>query len=273
MSWPRSFDPAARAPSRSRRSRRASGCIPSRRRSAWPRSCAPRSPCGAPHERTGPEIVHANSTRAGLAAILATRAGGPPVVVYVKDCLPAGRAADLTRRCIAQGAALVLANSRLHGGQLSARQPRAPARGRVQPDRPRAGRPRADRARPGARPPRPGARCPLARRPRADHALEGAVDGDRGARAAEGARARGEALAGRERQVHRRRHALRQRRLPALAPRACRQARPRGGREVHGRAQRRPGRTCCAPWTSCWRRPGRSRSEGPWSRRWRWERP
>ena len=58
------------------------------------------------------EIVHANSTRAGLAAILATRAGGPPVVVYVKDCLPAGRAADLTRRFIAHGAALVLANSR-----------------------------------------------------------------------------------------------------------------------------------------------------------------
>ena len=60
----------------------------------------------------GADIVHANSTRAGLAAILATRAGGPPVVVYVKDCLPAGRAADLTRRVLTHGAALVLANSR-----------------------------------------------------------------------------------------------------------------------------------------------------------------
>ncbi|MDQ3728752.1 MAG: glycosyltransferase family 4 protein [Actinomycetota bacterium] len=58
------------------------------------------------------DLIHANSTRAALVATLAARAGGPPVVVSVHDCLPAGPAAELTRRVINAGAAMVLANSR-----------------------------------------------------------------------------------------------------------------------------------------------------------------
>jgi L-malate glycosyltransferase len=55
-------------------------------------------------------IVHANSTRAGLAARLSMRLHGPPVVVHVRDSLPQGRAADLTRHVL-RGAAAVVANS------------------------------------------------------------------------------------------------------------------------------------------------------------------
>jgi L-malate glycosyltransferase len=57
------------------------------------------------------DLVHANSTRAGLIAAPLRRLGGPPVVVHVRDCLPEGGAAGLTRRTIRSGAALVLANS------------------------------------------------------------------------------------------------------------------------------------------------------------------
>jgi glycosyltransferase involved in cell wall biosynthesis len=56
------------------------------------------------------DVVHANSVRAGLAAVL----GRPrvPVVVHVRDCLPPGRATRAIRQVIARRAALVLANSR-----------------------------------------------------------------------------------------------------------------------------------------------------------------
>jgi L-malate glycosyltransferase len=62
--------------------------------------------------RTGAELVHANSIRAGLIASLAARMGAPPVIVYVRDCLPAGASGQLVRRIISSGAALILANSR-----------------------------------------------------------------------------------------------------------------------------------------------------------------
>ena len=58
-----------------------------------------------------PDIVHANSIRAGLIATLATAAGGPPVVVHVRDCLPDSKPANATRRVIARGAARVVAIS------------------------------------------------------------------------------------------------------------------------------------------------------------------
>jgi glycosyltransferase involved in cell wall biosynthesis len=57
------------------------------------------------------DIVHANSVRAGLMAAPLSWLGGPPVIVHVRDCLPAGAAAELTRRTIGSSAALVLANS------------------------------------------------------------------------------------------------------------------------------------------------------------------
>jgi L-malate glycosyltransferase len=58
------------------------------------------------------DLIHANSVRAGLAAVTASRLGGPPVIVHVRDCLPPTSAAAMTRRFIAAGATTVLANSR-----------------------------------------------------------------------------------------------------------------------------------------------------------------
>jgi glycosyltransferase involved in cell wall biosynthesis len=60
--------------------------------------------------RTGARLVHCNSVRAGLACLSGF---GPPrsaTIVHVRDGLPPGRAADLTRR-LARRAGLVIANS------------------------------------------------------------------------------------------------------------------------------------------------------------------
>jgi glycosyltransferase involved in cell wall biosynthesis len=62
--------------------------------------------------RSRADLVHANTTRAGLIAVLAAKGGGPPVVVHVRDFLPETLAANMTRRLISAGAAIVLANSR-----------------------------------------------------------------------------------------------------------------------------------------------------------------
>jgi L-malate glycosyltransferase len=62
--------------------------------------------------RAHADLVHANSVRAGLIAAPFSRLGGPPLVVHVRDCLPSGAAAELTRRVIGVEAAIVLANSR-----------------------------------------------------------------------------------------------------------------------------------------------------------------
>ena len=61
--------------------------------------------------RTRADLVHANSIRAGLVAVLAARMGGVPAVVHVRDCLPPGRGSRLIRQVIAGGAAAVVANS------------------------------------------------------------------------------------------------------------------------------------------------------------------
>jgi glycosyltransferase involved in cell wall biosynthesis len=62
--------------------------------------------------RQGADLIHANSVRAGLVAALAGRVGAPPTVVYVHDCLPDSLPANMTRRAILSGEAVVLANSR-----------------------------------------------------------------------------------------------------------------------------------------------------------------
>jgi glycosyltransferase involved in cell wall biosynthesis len=62
--------------------------------------------------RSRADVVHANSLRAGLIAAPLARLGGPPVVVHVRDTLPAGPAASLTRRVICSSAAFLIANSR-----------------------------------------------------------------------------------------------------------------------------------------------------------------
>ena len=61
--------------------------------------------------REGADLIHANSVRAGLVASFARRAGGPPWLVYVHDCLPESRLAGMTKRAILSGGGVVLANS------------------------------------------------------------------------------------------------------------------------------------------------------------------
>jgi glycosyltransferase involved in cell wall biosynthesis len=56
-------------------------------------------------------LIHANSIRAGLAAVLAARLGAPPVIVHLRDCLPSGRLANLIRRFLTAGAKCLIANS------------------------------------------------------------------------------------------------------------------------------------------------------------------
>lgn len=63
-------------------------------------------------KKSGAHLVHANSIRAGLIAVLAARVGAPPAIVHIRDCLPAGAAGDVSRRLLGLGATLVLANSR-----------------------------------------------------------------------------------------------------------------------------------------------------------------
>jgi glycosyltransferase involved in cell wall biosynthesis len=59
----------------------------------------------------GADLVHANSSRAGLVAALAASLGGPPVLVHLHDCLPQSSAGRLTRRLIRGAAEVVVANS------------------------------------------------------------------------------------------------------------------------------------------------------------------
>jgi L-malate glycosyltransferase len=61
--------------------------------------------------RTQADLIHANSIRAGLIAATPLRLAAAPVVVHIRDCLPHGKAALLTRRAIGSGAAIVIANS------------------------------------------------------------------------------------------------------------------------------------------------------------------
>lgn len=58
-----------------------------------------------------PDVVHANSIRAGLLAIPAARGNGP-LVVHCRDVLPAGLAGLVVRRAVLAGATRVVAISR-----------------------------------------------------------------------------------------------------------------------------------------------------------------
>jgi L-malate glycosyltransferase len=61
--------------------------------------------------RMGADVVHANSVRAGMVAVLAARQGAPAPVVHVRDCLPAGPVTARVRALVDGGAAAVVANS------------------------------------------------------------------------------------------------------------------------------------------------------------------
>jgi glycosyltransferase involved in cell wall biosynthesis len=77
---------------------------------------------------TGADLVDANSIRAGLAAVLATRLGGPPAIVKIRDCLPMTRTAMITRRFLGDHAAAILANSGYTAENFAAGGCRAPVR-------------------------------------------------------------------------------------------------------------------------------------------------
>jgi L-malate glycosyltransferase len=62
--------------------------------------------------KAGAELVHANTTRAGLVASAVTWLGGPPVVAHVRDRLPRGAVSDVILKALAAGASVVIANSR-----------------------------------------------------------------------------------------------------------------------------------------------------------------
>jgi L-malate glycosyltransferase len=61
---------------------------------------------------SGHDLLHANSIRAGVVAGVASAAGGPPVLVHVRDVLPESPLAKSTRRLLAWTATGVIANSR-----------------------------------------------------------------------------------------------------------------------------------------------------------------
>jgi glycosyltransferase involved in cell wall biosynthesis len=68
--------------------------------------------------RSRAQLVHANTTRAGLIALLANRMGGPPVIVHVRDWVPPGRTSAAILGAVRRGAAAVIANSRWTADQL-----------------------------------------------------------------------------------------------------------------------------------------------------------
>ncbi len=77
------------------------------------------------------DVVHANTTRAGLIAIGARTFGAPAPLVHVRDWAPPGRAADAVLGLTSRRAGAIVANSR-HVAEQFARLPDAP-RGRRAP--------------------------------------------------------------------------------------------------------------------------------------------
>jgi L-malate glycosyltransferase len=61
--------------------------------------------------RTQPDIVHANSSRAGIIAAGSRRIGGPPVLVHLQDRLPPGMLSTATRWVLEHGTDGILACS------------------------------------------------------------------------------------------------------------------------------------------------------------------
>ena len=61
--------------------------------------------------RMGADVIHANSIRAGLLTVPASRMSGIPAVVHLRDRLPRSTVADASLRLIARGARVVAANS------------------------------------------------------------------------------------------------------------------------------------------------------------------
>lgn len=70
--------------------------------------------------RMGAHVIHANSIRAGLLSVSASRMSGVPCVVHLRDRLPRSTLADTSLRLIATGADVVAANSQYTADGLRA---------------------------------------------------------------------------------------------------------------------------------------------------------
>lgn len=68
--------------------------------------------------RTGADVVHANTTRAGLIAIAARAFGAPAPLVHVRDWTPPSRAGDAVLGVVARAAGSIVANSRYVADQF-----------------------------------------------------------------------------------------------------------------------------------------------------------
>ncbi|MEA2143416.1 MAG: hypothetical protein QOI64_1846 [Solirubrobacteraceae bacterium] len=68
---------------------------------------------------TGAELIHANSIRAGVAAVVAS-IGGPPAIVHLRDTLPPGPLTSAVMGTIALGATSVIGNSHYTATAFSA---------------------------------------------------------------------------------------------------------------------------------------------------------
>lgn len=67
---------------------------------------------------TGADVVHANTTRAGLIAIAARAFGAPAPLVHVRDWTPPSRAGDAVLSVVARAAGSIVANSRYVADQF-----------------------------------------------------------------------------------------------------------------------------------------------------------
>ncbi|MDO9355983.1 MAG: glycosyltransferase, partial [Solirubrobacteraceae bacterium] len=74
------------------------------------------------------DLVHANTTRAGLIAVAARLFGAPRPLVHVRDWAPPSRAATLVNRVIARGAGAIIANSRFIAGNFDGLRTHGPVR-------------------------------------------------------------------------------------------------------------------------------------------------
>jgi glycosyltransferase involved in cell wall biosynthesis len=68
--------------------------------------------------RLRPDLVHANTTRASLLAVLARHRGRPPIVAHIRDWAPDGRLPRLVDGLVGRRADAVVANSTTVGDQF-----------------------------------------------------------------------------------------------------------------------------------------------------------
>ena len=78
--------------------------------------------------RLGLDLVHANTTRAALLALLARDRSGPPVLAHIRDWVPEGRFSRFVLGVIARRADAVVANSAYVGRQFDGLPMRRPVR-------------------------------------------------------------------------------------------------------------------------------------------------